>query len=200
LPDGRVLMAGGLISGGGITKGAELYDPTAGTWRAAQNMSGPPETATLLSDGRVLVVHGGHVSSELYDPRTGRWATTSGTANAIVASEATLLPDGRVLVLGGVGDAVDTSELFDHADGTWTLTAPPPTGSGPATLLADGTVLVIGAKTSARYDPATGAWATVAAPPAPNYLYQGIAVRLLDGRVLAIEDGRVDVFDPTGTP
>ncbi len=32
LSDGRVLAVGGLISGGGETKGAEVYDPSTGTW------------------------------------------------------------------------------------------------------------------------------------------------------------------------
>lgn len=200
LQDGRVLVVGGMISGGGITKGAETYDAATGTWAYAQNMSGPPGTATLLGDGRVLVVHGGKTPSELYDPRTGRWSSAAAPAGAIAPSLATLLANGDVLVLGGVGDVVDTAESYDPAADTWALVAPPPTGRGPATLLADGSVLVIGAQTSARYDPATAAWITVAAAPSPNYLYQGIAVRLLDGRVFAIEDGRPDLFDPTGSP
>ena len=62
-------------------------------------------TATLLTDGRVLVVGGGAVnsaSSEIYDPAAGSWTSTGGmTVARPRMHSATLLPDGRVLVVGG---------------------------------------------------------------------------------------------------
>ncbi len=56
LVDGRVLVAGGLISGVYLTS-AELYDPASGTWSITGSLNTPRSghTATLLSDGRVLV-------------------------------------------------------------------------------------------------------------------------------------------------
>lgn len=63
LPDGRVLVAGGQRSGGGTTNifsSAEIYDPAGGAWTATADMTErrSEHTATLLRDGRVLIVGG----------------------------------------------------------------------------------------------------------------------------------------------
>ena len=90
------------------------------------------QTATLLSNGKVLVT-GGHVSSatstascELYDPATGTWITTGAMATARGSHTATLLLNGKVLVAGGfnrnASSAVSGGELYDPALGTWTTT------------------------------------------------------------------------------
>jgi hypothetical protein len=197
LPNGRVLVTGGLISGGGETRGAELYDPATGTWNLARSMTGPG-TVTLLPNGKVLAWHGD--SAELYDPRTGLWTAVVIPPGAI-ADITTTLADGRVLMLGGA--AFDKAELYDPVRDTWTPTDRPPTGRGPATLLADGTVLVFGPEGAARYHPGNGTWTTVAAPPeAPGqyWYYYGKVIRLLDGRVLVLVDTSAVLFDPTGKP
>jgi hypothetical protein len=64
LPNGQVLAAGGLSatnSGVSALSSAELYDPVTGTWSTAASMATARyiDTATLLSDGAVLVA-GGH--------------------------------------------------------------------------------------------------------------------------------------------
>lgn len=64
-------------------------------------------SATLLFDGRVLVVCGssGLTSSgaaELYNPATGTWSSAAGRTPCI-GHTATLLQDGRVLVAGNPG-------------------------------------------------------------------------------------------------
>ena len=75
-------------------------------------------TATLLSDGTVLVAGGGARSSlaeaEIYDPATGTWTFTSDLNNARARHTATLLSDGIVLVAGGNdhGSIIATAELF----------------------------------------------------------------------------------------
>ncbi len=78
LPDGKVLVAGGSDFRGGdlvYLSSAELYDPRSGTWTAtaAMIMARTFTTATLLHDGRVLVVGGEGMaaSPELYDPGSG---------------------------------------------------------------------------------------------------------------------------------
>src|SRR6266568_1427373 len=86
-------------------------------------------TATLLSNGKVLVAggyNGGSLASaELYDPTSGTWTATGSLATARYVHTATLLPNGKVLVAGGAGalDAPPASgELYDPASGTWTAT------------------------------------------------------------------------------
>ena len=92
------------------------------------------QTATRLSDGRVLVAGGfddwaALATAEIYDPATGTWAPTGSMVEGRGYHTATLLPDGRVLVAGGrsnnssTGHALSSAELFDPATGTWTPTA-----------------------------------------------------------------------------
>lgn len=54
LPDGKVLVAGGLDSMNHAQASAELYDPASGTWSATGSLSSArgAQTATLLSAGR----------------------------------------------------------------------------------------------------------------------------------------------------
>ena len=62
LPDGKVLVAGGWDAD--LLASAELYDPGIGIWSATGSMAGyqgsmsdaASQTATLLPDGKVLVV------------------------------------------------------------------------------------------------------------------------------------------------
>ena len=64
-------------------------------------------TATLLQDGRVLVVgNGGETSAagtaaDVYDPATGTFSRTGSMKLGRWLHTATLLADGRVLILGG---------------------------------------------------------------------------------------------------
>ncbi len=239
LADGRVLVLGGLITGqspgsssprippggGGETKGAETYDPESGTWSWARPMAAPPATATGLPDGRVLVTHDGG-SSELFDPRTGRWTPTARTTQSVSSPRATLLANGDVLLVGTQGGALDgcpctdgRAERYDPDTGSWTPTGSVPTSWGTGAILADGIALVFGPDGALGYDPQSGSWATVQAPPpiflatppdwpgrAPTYwpLSAGIAIRLLDGRVLVVGEAEgggkaaAALFDPAG--
>ena len=57
-------------------------------------------TATILADGRVLVVGGSSYSDEIYDPTSGTFSFVF-TRTAGARPTATLLKDGRVLIVGG---------------------------------------------------------------------------------------------------
>jgi WD40 repeat protein len=163
LPDGNVL-----VTFAGLTT-AELYDSDTGTWATTGSMlnaRGPGFTSTLLPNSKVLVA-GGTVfsetgsllhwpdplaSTELYDPGTGTWTATGAMIEARDSHVATLLSDGQVLVAGGCGGGsmfcgyVASAELYDPRTGTWAATAPMVEArvSHTATLLPDGTVLVVG--------------------------------------------------------
>ena len=180
LPNGEVLVAGGVSNGGSpwapsCTATAELYNPFTGQWTTTGSMTKPRDshTATLLNDGSVLVAgglcNGGGTyadnSAELYDPSTGTWRATGNMNVARVNTAATLLPNGQVLIAGGntTSSGGTSAELYDH--GHWTLT-----GSMNvyrpnlnATLLTNGNVLVFGgtqlsSSASEFYNPATGTW------------------------------------------
>jgi serine/threonine-protein kinase len=82
--------------------------PTSGTFSSTGSMAmdRSQHTATLLSDGWVLIA-GGHgsdhvASAELYDPTSGAFSSTGSMATSRSGHTATLLSDGRVLIAGAV--------------------------------------------------------------------------------------------------
>lgn len=168
LADGRVLFVGGSGRFDNPPAPAELYDPATGTFSPTGSMiAGWASTATVLHDGRVLVL-GRDMntpmytmppwlpSAELYDPKTGRFSVTgSFEAPGSIASpleSATMLKDGRVLILGASTNgaiphgAATTAQIYDPKAGTFAPTAPMTVArSGPAVaLLQDGRILVAG--------------------------------------------------------
>ena len=79
-----------------------------GTWSTTEGMAVHRgyHTATLLPDGRVLVVGGTQTyfalaSAELYDPRTRTWSSAGSLPTPSWGHTATLLQNGTVLVVGG---------------------------------------------------------------------------------------------------
>lgn len=127
LPDGDVLVAGGLNQGGtsGITRtysSAELYNPILGTWSAtgSMNEARAGQTATLLNGGWVLVTGGGTATSEIYEPNYGSWVPTGSLSVTRTDQTATALPDGDVLVAGGTGpdqQPLQTAEVYQAGAG-----------------------------------------------------------------------------------
>jgi hypothetical protein len=217
LKNGRVLVVGGGTMGfmgtGTQPAGtmAEIYDPAKDAWTPAGNMAygrAVYPTATLLPDGRVLVVGGRALfntpetaveRSEVFDPSKNRWSVVSpnNRTGARQDQSATLLPNGDVLIAGAspAPDAsVSYSDLFSPKTNSW-ISLPnmhnARCGQG-AVLLPTGNAMVIGGgcgwsdQTSGveEFNWATKTWTQVAPLSAPRGRIQ--AVVLADGSVLAL--------------
>jgi hypothetical protein len=118
LPNGRVLIIGGGTSAPGdqaTVLTAELYDPSTGSFSVtgATEVDRGGATATLLSNGTVLVTGGGGPTAELYDPMTGSFSPTGSMEIGRAGHSATLLPGGIVLVAGGGSQfPLSSAELY----------------------------------------------------------------------------------------
>ncbi|TSC34231.1 kelch repeat-containing protein [Corallococcus sp. Z5C101001] len=135
-------------------------------------------TATVLNDGRVLVVGGSSNgfsptrSTELYTLSTNSWSDGGVLTTARMDHTATLLGDGKVVVVGGrgpSGSALSNAEVYDPETRAWTQYESIDLGaraSHAAVRLPSGKVLVAGGgtsssdglNTSALYDPDSHTW------------------------------------------
>jgi WD40 repeat protein len=176
LPDGKVLIAGGMRRNQDFYKSAELYDPTTGKFQPTGEMSigRVGHIAVLLRTGKVLIAggwvgHGGTDSAELYDPATSKFTTISKMTVRRGRPSATLLADGDVLIAGGEendNESLASAEIFHvktlsfHTTGSMHHARV----SHTATLLNDGRVLITGGyaggvtSSAELYDPKTGAF------------------------------------------
>ena len=223
LPNGKVLVTGGHYGAynGVYLSSAELYDVATGTWAAtgALTTACAWHTATLLPNGRVLVVGGAYYdstlwvtvylsSTELYDPATGKWTMADALATARAYHTATLLPNGNVLVAGGDNsNALSSAESYDQATVAWTPTGSMGTARGESpttTLLLNGKVLVTGGmgyvgyswyhiSSAELYNPATGTWMTTG--PMNIARSDHTATLLPNGRVLVV-GGQTTDYSP----
>jgi hypothetical protein len=204
---GKVLIAGGRFivpGGGGGQSPAELYDPATQTFTLTGDLMMPRElhTATLLQNGKVLVVGGTDVngsmaSAEIYSPATGSFSASTGNLSVARSYHtATLLDDGRVLVTGGLGvcPVECGAEIYDPVTQTFSTTGRMSTGRAQhsGTLLADHSILVIGGVnlaggsiltgTAEVFDPLSQTFTAAGALTKPRSNHT--ETRLLDGTVL----------------
>ncbi|HET9343426.1 MAG TPA: kelch repeat-containing protein [Candidatus Eremiobacteraceae bacterium] len=102
---------------------SQLFDPTSGSWTGTaggMNVTRIADTATLLLDGRVLVVGGQGPTmlvkqSEIYDPTTQHWTLDANLNIARWVQSAVRLADGRVLVAGGLSPSfvpIRSAEIY----------------------------------------------------------------------------------------
>ncbi|RKH89847.1 hypothetical protein D7Y21_09040 [Corallococcus sp. AB045] len=216
LQDGKVLVTGGFgfnnSSGtNGSLSSVERYDPATGLFSLVSSMANGRNghTATLLQDGRVLVV-GGYVSSpssgvtktvELYNPATGTWSNGAPTLMAHSRHTATLLQDGRVLIAAGTDAITSTThgtsvcELYNPTTNSWSWCSslPQVRVEHTATRLLNGKVLLTGGAEydsnglstpmhPVEYDPSTNTWTTRTSPFVSRLRHQ--AFLLANGSVL----------------
>ncbi len=176
----------------------ELYDPSTGTFTATAATIASASSATLLPDGRVLLIEATEALTdaqtgtfsytrvaELYDPSTGSVAATGNLIDGQAGYTATLLTNGKVSITGGARGQTDccaiaaNPELYDASTGTFSLAGPyadtgAPSvsanyGAGssgltytPATLLADGEILISSESAAELYDPSNNSFSLTA--------------------------------------
>jgi hypothetical protein len=215
LPDGRVLIAGGMVENGVFLSSAELYDPIKGTFVVTGSMQSRRvgHSATLLPNSKVLIAGGlagrtfeggpGIVATtEIYDPATGHFTAGPSMLEKREGHAAVLLPNGKVLVVGGADNGerpLASAEIYDPTSNRFTATASmqTPRVARSAVVLRGGRVLATGggkgrdsALASAEiYDPGTATWHAAGNMTSPREKHA--ATVLPDGRVL-ITGGSAD--------
>lgn len=203
----RVLVAGlltGLAATGPISANAKTTD--SGVWAPTPNMleGHVAHTATLLSDGRVLIAGGTHVDgvararSELFDPRANRWTRAADMIHSRAGHAATLLADGNVLVTGGVTglgiypvEALASAEIYHPATNSWTPVAAMRAvrRMHSSVRLHDGRVLVVGGTNVAPSSPLPAAeqeQAELYDPPRDAWSFAGMGLPPLSGQAATV--------------
>lgn len=211
LPNGKVLIAGGMTGNGHFLASTELYDPSSGQFVSAGKMEstrGYGSIATVLPSGKVLIA-GGHGdsfcnrSAELYDADKNTFALMGSMTVPRCSAIAVLLQNGLVLIAGGDEDPGDreptaSAELYNPSTGRFTVTGDMHTRRDyfTAVLLHDGRVLVAGGSSAGQhpnttveasaevYDPHTGRFSRAGDMTTPRDKL-GAAI-LPDGRVLIV--------------
>jgi hypothetical protein len=218
LKNGKVLLAGGIDNFGfrSTLRTAEIYDPASGLFTATGEMAHHRQghTATLLTDGRVLIAGGqgdgqqSLASAELYDPASGGFASAGQMNYARDAHAASLLRNGQVLITGGAmaggpegAITLQNAELYDPPSRTfinidrmrWQRFGQ------SSTLLPNGMVLIAGGRrflglnSAELYNPQTRSFMPTGPLMLPHYLHT--ATLLPNGKVLIA--GGWDVTGPS---
>jgi hypothetical protein len=213
LPDGRVLIVGGLEGGSGywppgaVTATSEIFDPRTNSLSSGPSLQTARmgAVAVALPDGRTLVIGGEDddndlASVEVLHPGANAFEPAGSLRTPRASPAAAALPDGRIMVVGGDGMGTET-EIYDP--GTGTSAGGPafprlPSQGVVAAPLPDGRILF------------AGGWpgitpylrgAEVYQPNLGRFSSKGIG-RLNDGRAYAaaasLQDGRVMVVGGRG--
>ena len=203
LANGDVLITGGSTDNSGwpgvITATAELLKADTGLIEPTGSMIIPRKfhTATLLEDGRVLIVGGMTTSgsdvvptdtAELYDPASGTFSQAANMNRPWSQHAAALLSSGKVLL---VGDG--SAELYNPATDTFMATSSRTAirSDVVATTLSDGRVLITGGTASYAeaysgpselFDPVSEQFTTTGVLRTPRWTHT--ATLLPDGTVL----------------
>jgi len=137
LKDGRILVCGGYRDSAVVNTGkyiylsaCEIYDPVTGKWScaASMNIARSDHTATLLTDGTVLIAGGyGNTlelsSCEIYNPANNTWTVTAPLNEARTNAASILLHNGNIFVSGGESNFnwKKTCEVFDPITKKWAI-------------------------------------------------------------------------------
>ncbi|WP_342377538.1 hypothetical protein NVS55_39555 [Myxococcus stipitatus] len=220
LRDGRVLVVGGSTSlnvAGPVIQSAEIFDPTLNQWTRAGylKVARARHTATLLRNGKVLIVGGNNASGqalksvELYDPANGgSWSEAAPLFTERYGHDAVRLSaSGEVLVIGGGRTevaSVESVEVYDSELNKWFTRGTLSLGGRHrvvATEISGDRVLAVGGSSGVRtsdvYQHSSKTWTKLAATFAIDVPRVGHSVtRLKSGEILVAgsEDGSLTVY------
>lgn len=207
LDDGKVLVAGGVVQALKPTYSASvsIYDPSTNAFSAAKPLAEgrANHTATLLNDGKVLVVGGNKLagsltSVEIFDPGTGSWSLGPSLVGGRTRHVAVRLQTGDVMVAAGYGEGLgthlDDMAIYQASAGTWSFPAKKLNEgrtNASGTLLDNGKVLIAGGynndawlDTMELYDPSAGTITSLPAMKSKRCAHS--ATLLLDKKVLFV--------------
>ena len=207
LPDGTVLIAGGVDQGPpDATYPAEIYDPQTRAFHRIASTQSPRlgSAAVTLPDGRVLIAGGLRTpagTSEIYDPTTRQFGSLVSMSGERYRPVGVMLADGRVLVAGGERNAsrIATAEIWIPSTGSWATTGSmaKPRYQFAGVRLPDGTVLIAGGEsglsTPEIFNAGTGVWSSIAS----LQMSATAAVLLPSGKVLLLYLGNLILYDPS---
>ncbi len=196
---GKVLVMGGFngpvpygVPTWQATASVDVFDPATDSFTPSQASLRTARglfTATVLADGRVLIVGGfqpepgplGLASAEIYDPVAGTFTFTGAMSIARYGHTATRLADGRVLIVGGINNSNthSTAEIYNPATGNFspvTSTLAVTRAYHAAATLADGRVAIVGGEsgefvvrgTVEVFDPSTQSFSPYARMATPR--------------------------------
>jgi hypothetical protein len=159
LPDGRLLIAGGIVglSDSVGPRESTFFDPVTETFSPGPLMSQGryyPSTTTL-PDGRVLVMAGVTTCGtciadrpEVYDPATNTWTDMADSARTTIRfyPHNYVLPDGRVLAAAH-GDVAAPTTVLDLTTQTWSTVDSRITDAHSSAMYLPGKVVKCGTAT-----------------------------------------------------
>ncbi len=213
LPDGTILIVGGIDSDGTHLSRVDRFDPVTSLVSpgAPLTVGRSGHRTAIVTDDRLLVVGGwtddadGYKTAELIDLASGSARDVSEGLGGVVGHVSLVeLRDGSVLLVDR-----DRTLRFDPASEAWQVTAQPPRWfeQPGAALLASGKVAVVASAESGQfteagpviapmafiYDPATDTWMRREQAPFAGTLFVGET--LPDGRTLLGHTTLLHVFD-----
>jgi hypothetical protein len=153
MADGRILVVGGHAGGHIGLPAANIFDPSNESWTVLPDMAYQRwyPTATMLSDGRIIVTSGETNCDgcdvkvqEIYNPSTNSWTQLNRAPFFFpYYPHVFLLPDGRIMVPADA-EAPIVSQVLDLNALTWTSVGATALDGGSSAMYLPGKFLKFG--------------------------------------------------------
>jgi len=203
----EIYVVGGEVGNNEYVGNNEVYNPSTNSWTTEASMPTPRAyLSTSVVNGKIYLIGGEEYSSvspyysetdvnEVYNPATNTWSTEApiptavyGAASAVIDGEIHVIGGSQVSIQQGNGMFVDSNQVYNPQNNTWSLAANLPSvaafGAGAATegFMAPPFLYVIGGfymtsySSDVRvYNPSDNSWSTgISMPTAQAYF--GVAV------------------------